>query len=81
MVKDHTSVLISQISSWTATDYLRYNGSVLIYRREFILMDNKRKSIREKKALLIKEEIIRVEQSPATKKINALNRLVLELFQ
>jgi|GEM_PF-6338496 len=45
-------------------------------------MDNKRKTIREKKNLnlFIKKEIIRVEMSPATKKLNNLNRLIRELF-
>ena len=46
-------------------------------------MDSKRKTIREKKnlnLLEIKKEIIRIEISPATQKLNNLNRLIRELF-
>ena len=45
--------------------------------------NNQRKTIREKKNLnmIPKREIIRVETSPATQKLNKLNRLIRELFQ
>ena len=43
----------------------------------------KRKTIREKKnlGLLVKKQIISVETSPATRKLNFINRLIRELFQ
>jgi hypothetical protein len=46
-------------------------------------MINKRKTIREKNNLnlIAKREVIRVQTSPATKKLNARNILIRELFQ